>query len=777
MDERTPNCPKSIPLECVLNTHRCALSDQVVVALPISHYLSFYGAAEIHVFGGVINVLGHDVHPPKKTGGLNYTSLYSAPWTSALTLRAVSDAQNERVGTKVRCAEAPAPTLRKRPNSNAIDEEVEALAYAVALRSPSPVSVFALRSVSQLLKNLTAAADHGLAPVPIALADERWPRGFYPRAAGTSYEKRIVNMTELLRGKAGKDDNAAGVRIGMVKGRSAPSRLVTNGNMWVDTADSIMADAASMQRAPVVVICGAKGAGKSTMARYIVNRILGSQRGSESRFFDEPKGRVGDLGVAYLETDVGQPELTPPGVVSLHVLIEPLLAQPHVHMCQQRFWRGCNAAGRPPPALCNILAHACPTYDHSYELNGPPSWPPPPRMYFIGALSSKDAPCEFLTAVKCLVDAYDKGACDRPAGCKWRPPLIVNTPVTMFPRRGVILDQIGQPCFRKSARVLLTNDVPLSAIIVSVSHGWVRGMGYDILASILCHVAPTHVIQFQSSSASKTFSLPDPLPARRLLCNDGAWSIRVHLVCVNDGTSRHPPINLSAHGQRILRLSTYFSLNVRGGHGEKRTRELRPDLVSTALTRKKPCRVPWSAVGLCTAGSYNGGTLMAHPAQSCCALNGAIVGLCSLPQVGCVGFHARVWRGMRVLARAPVLPLADVFRLPPPPPLACAGLAVVRGVDPIAGMWLLLTPENVAVSRKGSAEPFALNVLARGSLHLPAELAFCNNKSRCVKRSCLMTSLGPKRIDQGAQGCAVDECKGVAPYITPNCQKNGCLCN
>ena len=100
-------------------------------------------------------------------------------------------------------------------------------------------------------------------------------------------------------------------------------------------------------------------------------------------------------------------------------------------------------------------------------------------------------------------------------------------------------------------------------------------------------------------------------------------------------------------------------------------------------------------------------------------------------------------------------------------------------LDPIAGMWLLLTPENVAVSRKGSAEPFALNVLARGSLHLPAELAFCNNKSRCVKRSCLMTSLGPKRIDQGAQGCAVciDECKGVAPYITPNCQKNGCLCN
>lgn len=67
--------------------------------------------------------------------------------------------------------------------------------------------------------------------------------------------------------------------------------------------------------APIVAVCGSKGAGKSTLARRLVNALL-------SRY-----GRV-----AYLDTDCGQPEFTPPGLVSLHLLEAPLFGAPHTHM-------------------------------------------------------------------------------------------------------------------------------------------------------------------------------------------------------------------------------------------------------------------------------------------------------------------------------------------------------------------------------------------------------------------------------------------------------------
>ena len=62
-------------------------------------------------------------------------------------------------------------------------------------------------------------------------------------------------------------------------------------------------------------ICGGKGVGKSTFSRYAVNTLLN----------DYPI-------VAYIEADVGQPEFTPAGMVSLHLLSTPLLGPAHTHM-------------------------------------------------------------------------------------------------------------------------------------------------------------------------------------------------------------------------------------------------------------------------------------------------------------------------------------------------------------------------------------------------------------------------------------------------------------
>ena len=59
---------------------------------------------------------------------------------------------------------------------------------------------------------------------------------------------------------------------------------------------------------PKVLICGAKGAGKSTMCQYLTNSLL--RRGS----------------VNYLETDPGQPSFTPPGLVALSHITGPILS-------------------------------------------------------------------------------------------------------------------------------------------------------------------------------------------------------------------------------------------------------------------------------------------------------------------------------------------------------------------------------------------------------------------------------------------------------------------
>ena len=61
-----------------------------------------------------------------------------------------------------------------------------------------------------------------------------------------------------------------------------------------------------------VAVCGPQNSGKSTLARYTVNTLL-------SKFST----------VLFLESDIGQSELTPPGLVTLSVVSQPLVNPPY----------------------------------------------------------------------------------------------------------------------------------------------------------------------------------------------------------------------------------------------------------------------------------------------------------------------------------------------------------------------------------------------------------------------------------------------------------------
>ncbi|CAK9104292.1 Polynucleotide 5'-hydroxyl-kinase nol9 (Nucleolar protein 9 homolog) [Durusdinium trenchii] len=150
----------------------------------------------------------------------------------------------------------------------------------------------------------------------------------------------------------------------------------------------------SHENPAVLLVMGAKGVGKSTCCRFLVNRLL--------------------LQVYFLETDLGQPELGPPGVVTLHRIKDPLLQVPHA---EQQLHERCEA-------------------------------------FFAGAATPQSHPALYTASVAKAFEAY----CEIIKGQVRPPPLMVN------------------------------------------SHGWVTGLGLEMLQQIVATVGAQLVLRLQTTS-------------------------------------------------------------------------------------------------------------------------------------------------------------------------------------------------------------------------------------------------------------------------------------
>ncbi|WBW74932.1 polynucleotide 5'-hydroxyl-kinase Grc3 [Schizosaccharomyces osmophilus] len=105
------------------------------------------------------------------------------------------------------------------------------------------------------------------------------------------FAKRLFNMPSLL-------ENAS----------SLSSAFEIIPDSWKAFADSMLSTYASSKHTPPkLLVCGPKGAGKSTCCRYVTNRLL--------NFTDY---------VAFLDIDPGQPEVVPVGNISLYFMDSPL---------------------------------------------------------------------------------------------------------------------------------------------------------------------------------------------------------------------------------------------------------------------------------------------------------------------------------------------------------------------------------------------------------------------------------------------------------------------
>jgi polynucleotide 5'-hydroxyl-kinase GRC3/NOL9 len=134
----------------------------------------------------------------------------------------------------------------------------------------------------------------------------------------------VENMMPVLRNcfpNTDKNELIQGISVvsSPVKPKSDRENLFPHFNLPisdVETLENVLRKSNSRDSCHQSVICivGSKNTGKSSVARYISNRIVSKYRK-----------------LCYMECDVGQPEFTPAGIISLHIIDRPLLGPPFTH--------------------------------------------------------------------------------------------------------------------------------------------------------------------------------------------------------------------------------------------------------------------------------------------------------------------------------------------------------------------------------------------------------------------------------------------------------------
>ena len=181
-------------------------------------------------------------------------------------------------------------------------------------------------------------------------------------------------------------------------------------------------------QAPVVVVCGTKNVGKSTFSTFLVNELLQKY----------PT-------VAFLETDVGQPEFSAPGCLSLHVFSERLSSQPRVQLLD------------------------------------------PLRCYFYGDVSPKQDPEKYLRCIFALQSFFLHH--------------LHHQEQIEMPSVALAEGHVAQPPLPGVAHA--EGQVAVAIPLVINTNGWIRGLGLDVLIDILRQVTPTHVVQILSPLTAK----------------------------------------------------------------------------------------------------------------------------------------------------------------------------------------------------------------------------------------------------------------------------------
>ena len=416
-----------------------------------------------------------------------------------------------------------------------------------------------------------------------------------------------------------------------------------------------------------ILICGAKGVGKSTLLRYATNRILSLQQSSNTEKSIDSK-QCPTSSVAILDLDCGQAELSPPGMLTLTIISKPLLSDPPVHMVCDG---SCDHYGSQSNNDEDCIKHEA--------------------AYFFGDITSKADPDTYIQMASQLMRRYNQHQeqAKQEYGSDNNIPLLVNT------------------------------------------DGWVKGLGYEILSAIIGVVNPGHIIQINGSTKAKTFDMSpsnsgslihviqsfdeSSLPA----LDDDNRSCR----STDSRNSSTGPLLASSSDHRIHRLCSYFlggydkMINLRsripGNEHEMisfhRERGLcdPSNIIGLTLASMRPYAVPFQSINLYPpSGLLDNmteirplagmrGDLASNDVIEC--LNGSIVGLCTKQDTFDAPFNCNAGSGV--------------------PTLNCIGLGIVRSVDHSRKLFFVLTPVHPQLLANVTS-------LVGGNISLPLECAY-----------------------------------------------------
>mmetsp|Transcript_11759 Transcript_11759/g.19124 ORF Transcript_11759/g.19124 Transcript_11759/m.19124 type:complete len:755 (+) Transcript_11759:154-2418(+) len=462
------------------------------------------------------------------------------------------------------------------------------------------------------------------------------------------------------------------------------------------------------QFADVLLVCGFRGTGKSTFCRFALNSMLNRMKR-----------------VAYLECDVSQTEFTPPGMVSLVDVTEPLFG---------------------------------PSYTHLRE---------PVRSYFIGTNNPQADPVQYLQAIALAYKYY----CDhlRTQGV----PLVVNTPgwvqglgrdlllhiIAITSPTHIVQLMSGRPT-RDMAPLTLDTLLPSSDSIIF--HQFLNNNGSS---TMMTQSPDIHVVRsrlYGDTDIEATQQLQRLNPTGSAAASDAFKQLRTitffakqmdlmpHLfsssLSPSSSSQGHHHESSSEEQTAAGELSEQAST---GGLGQGEMRS--SDQAGASLRRQGDGLSEQASFGAGSEGSTNNdnGTSMeidfnkdvSHMRPHACggeeALELAIRTahkLCAQPplcaplsklRISCL--HSQVLYALNASLVGLVIdpsPSPSSFSLPPaaatnsptvlsePPLLPCEGLGIVRAVDGMSGVVYLLT----AIPLKRLA---LVNTLIRGALQLP----------------------------------------------------------
>ena len=413
------------------------------------------------------------------------------------------------------------------------------------------------------------------------------------------------------------------------------TRSITITEKWKNIAAEIIG---SNRENPVkkmgkILVCGAKGTGKSTFCRYLANRLLSVDNSNEDEAFSKK--------VAILDCDVGQSEFSTPGVVSLTLVSHPILSPPHAHIVT-----GKTHTGGGKDAFTLAKRHE--------------------RSHFFGFTTSKANPVRYMSSIRGLLKDIDD----------------------------------------------LYKDPGFAGLVVNTD-GWVKGMGYEILSTLISTINPGHIVQILGSTKAKFFDLAphvsenrtihvaelvggkiyDPFsptpPLSRATSSASMQSLQDASMTDTSLADNLAPIASSL--TRSLRLLTYFL----GGYESFLLTGATFDSgglcdddcnIALKLSTMKPFMVPFESVE-CTVLNEDGRECAIKEETLYDELNSSIVALCgenNSPQ------------SLRT----------------------CHGLGIVRSIDRKRRLIFVLTPVDASTLQS------SVTSIVKGQLQLPLEGVF-----------------------------------------------------